>query len=210
MTETLEIVETTEEMRQQIEETKSHLWEKLDTLENQVSEVVQSTTTVVSETVASVQETVSNVTDTVSNVTESVQDGVQSVSNAFDLPLQVERHPWFAVGGSFVLGYLAYELLNVPTKECENESVTESQPSRSAIQARNRNGHHAIEPGQESPSKSDPLGEMRGLLTGALMSTVSAIVSRSFPTALNYLAQSFRSDPNPDPVGGGEKRRSPK
>ena len=195
--------ESTDVMRQQIEETKSHLWEKLDTLESQVSEVVQSTTTAVSETVASVQETVSN-------VTETVQEGVQSVSNAFDLPLQVERHPWFAVGGSFVLGYLAYELLNGPTKECENEPVTEGQTSLSALQAQNRNGHHAVESGQESLSKSGPLGEMRGMLTGALMSTVSAIVSRSFPTALDYLAKSFRSDPNHDPVGGVEKRRSPK
>ena len=198
-----EIVETTEEMRQQIEETKSQLWEKLDTLETQVSEVVQSTTTAVSETVASVQETVSNVTDT-------VQGGVQSVSNAFDLPLQVERHPWFAVGGSFVLGYLAYELLNGPTKECENEPVTESQPSLSAVQAQNRNGQCAVESGQETLSKSRAMGEMRGMLTGALVSTVSAIVSHGFPTALNYLAQRFRSDPNPDPVGGGQKRRSPK
>ena len=203
MTETTELVETTEEMRQHIEETKSQLWDKLDTLENQVSEVVQSTTTAVSETVASVQETVSN-------VTESVQDGVQSVSNAFDLPLQVERHPWFAVGGSFVLGYLAYELLNGPTKECNNEPVPEAQPPLPAVQAQNRNGHHAVESCQEGLSKSGPLGEMRGLLAGALMSTASAIVTRSFPAALDYLAKTFHTDPNQDPVVEGDRRRSPK
>ena len=203
MTETTELVETTEEMRQHIEETKSHLWEKLDTLENQVSEVVQSTTTAVSETVASVQETVSN-------VTETVQESVQSVSDAFDLPLQVGRHPWIAVGGSFVLGYLAYELLNGPKTECENDPVTDAQPSLSAVQAQNRNGHCAVEPGQETSSKSGAMGEMRGMLAGALVSTVSAIVSRGFPTALNYLANSFRSAPHQDPVVEGERRRSPK
>ena len=195
--------ESTEVMRQQIEETKSQLWEKLDTLESQVSEVVQSTTTAMSETVASVQETVSN-------VTETVQESVQSVSNAFDLPLQVGRHPWIAVGGSFVLGYLAYELLNGATKECENEPVMEAQTSLSAVQAQNRNGHHAVESDQESLSKSRSMGEMRGMLTGALMSTVSAIVSHSVPTALDYVAKRLRRDPNQDPVGRGEKRRSPK
>ncbi len=203
MTETTELVESTEEMRQHIEETKSQLWDKLDTLESQVSEVVQSTTTAVSETVASVQETVSN-------VTETVQESVQSVSDTFDLPLQVGRHPWIAVGGSFVLGYLAHEFLNGPKTECENEPVTEAQTSLSAVQAQNRNGHHAVESGQESLAKSGHLGELRGMLVGTLMSTVSAIASRSFSTALDYLAKRFRSDPNHDPVGGVEKRRSPK
>ena len=186
------MTETPEVMRQHIEETKSQLWDKLDTLESQFSEAV-------TETVASVQETVSNVTDT-------VQDSVQSVSNAFDLPLQVERHPWIAIGGSFVLGYLAFELLHGPTKECENGRESEPQRSRSAVQFQNGNGHHAVESAQESSSKSRLWAEMRGMLTGTLMSAVGAIVSRSVPTALDYLAKTVHSDPNPNqnPVDGWE------
>ena len=198
------MIESPEVMRQQIEETKSQLWEKLDTLETQVSEAVQSTSTAVSETVASVQETVANVTDT-------VQESVQSVSNAFDLPLQVERHPWLAVGGSFVLGYLTCELLNAPAKEFENDPRTE-QPSGSSVPLQNGDGHHAIERAQETSSKSVVWAEMRGMLTGALMGVVSTMISQGVPIALDYLAKNFHSDPHlgQAPAGEWEKRRSPR
>ena len=194
------MTETPEVMRQHIEETKSQLWEKLDTLESQVSEAVQSTSTAVSETVASVQETVSS-------VTESVQDSVQSVSNAFDLPRQVERHPWIAFGGSFVLGYLASELLSAPTTKSADQFRTESQPS----QSQNGNGHHATE---SVPERSHSWAEMRGMLTGTLMGAVSAMVSRGVPTALDYLAKTLHSNPNPIPnqsqADEWDKPRSPK
>ncbi len=197
------MTETPEVMRQHIEETKSQLWEKLDTLESQVSDAVQSTSNAVSETVASVQETVSN-------VTESVNDSVQSVSNAFDLSLQVGRHPWLAVGGSFVLGYLANELLNTPMTDSVNGSGTEPRSS-SAVQAQNGNGQ-AVESSPKSSSRSLVWAEMKGMLAGALMATVSNMISRGVPTALDYLAKSLRDEPNPneDPVAGQEWRRSPK
>lgn len=199
------MTETPEVMRQHIEETKSQLWEKLDTLECQVSEAVQSTSTAVSDTVASVQETVSN-------VTESVQESVQSVSNAFDLPRQVGRHPWLAVGGSFVLGYLANDLLNAPTKTTTNEPRAESQSSQSAVQSLNGNGQHATESDQTTSSKSLFWAEMKGMVAGALMGAVSTMISRGVPTALDYLARSFSSDPHPNqgPVGEWEKPRNPK
>ncbi|MBC7819099.1 MAG: hypothetical protein IAG10_19590 [Planctomycetaceae bacterium] len=192
------MTETPEAMRQHIEETKSQLWDKLDTLESQVSEAV-------TETVASVQETVSNVTDT-------VQDSVQSVSNAFDLPLQIERHPWIAFGGSFVLGYLASELLSAPPKKSECEPCTEPRSSASATQSQNGNGQHTFEPTQSSSSSSRSWAEMRGMLTGTLMGAVSAMVSRGVPTVMDYLAKTLHSNPNPndDPLGGAERRHSPK
>ena len=201
------MIDSPETIRQQMEATKSQLWEKLDTLENQVSDAVQSTSTAVTDTVASVQETFSN-------VTESVHESVQNVSNAFDLPLQVQRHPWMTLGGSFVLGYLARELLEAPVKVPESEPRRYPQTSQSAPQSENGNGngHHVAEAGQEDVSSSPPWAEMKGMLVGVLMSTVSAIVARSVPTALDYLAQSLRTDPNPneDPVGGGVRPRSPK
>lgn len=199
------MTETPEVMRQHIEETKSQLWEKLDTLECQVSEAVQSTSTAVSETVASVQETVSN-------VTESVQDSMHSVSNAFDLPRQIERHPWIAFGGSFVLGYLASELLNAPPRKSECGPCPEPRSSASAAQSQNGSGQHTAEPTQSSSSSSRSWAEMRGMLTGALMGSVSTMVSRGVPTVLDYLAKSLHTDPAPnkDPLGGGERRHSPK
>ena len=201
------MIDSPEMIRQQMEATKSQLWEKLDTLENQVSDAVLSTSTAVSDTVASVQETFSN-------VTESVQESVQNVSDAFDLPLQVARHPWMTLSGSFVLGYLARELWETPVKMSVEEPRRSPQTSPSAAQSENGNGngHHAAEASQEDLSRSLPWAEMKGMLVGVLMSTVSAIVARSVPTALDYLAQSLRTDPNSndDAVDGRVRPRSPK
>ena len=199
------MIDSPETIRQQMEATKSQLWEKLDTLENQVSDAVLSTSTAVSDTVASVQETFSN-------VTESVHESVQNVSDAFDLPLQVARHPWMTLGGSFVLGYLARELWEAPVKMSENEPRRFPQTSPFAAPSENGNGHQAAEASQEDLSRSLPWAEMKGLLVGVLMSTVSAIVARSVPTALDYLVHSLRTDPNPndEPVDGRVRPRSPK
>lgn len=96
--------EDAEVIRQQMDETKAQLAEKLETLELQVAETVQSTGNVVSATVEAVQETVENVTG-------AVQDAVQSVNHAFDLRRQLDKHPWYVLGGSVALGFLAHELL---------------------------------------------------------------------------------------------------
>jgi hypothetical protein len=156
------------------------------------------------------EETKSQLSEKLESLENQVSEGVQSVSDAFDIPLQVERHPWIAVGGSFVLGYLASELLNGPTKESKNERATETRMSPSPVQAQNGNGQHAVEAGQENLSKSFLLGEMKGMLTGALMGVVTAMVSRGVPTVLDYIAKNLHSDPNQDPVGGWERPRSPK
>ena len=185
--------DTPEVIRQQMEETKSQLSEKLESLEHQVSETVQSTGTAVTATAEAVQETV-----------EAVTDAVHSVSNAFDFPRQVERHPWIAVGGSFALGYLASELLNAPT----TTSASESAPS--AAQTQNGNGQHAVESPPTNSSRSLPWAEMRGMLTGVLMGALSTIVTHGVPTALDYFAKSLRDDPDQAPEGEGERRRSPK
>ncbi len=96
--------DTAEMIREQMDETRSNLSEKLGSLEHQVSETVQSTGAAVHATVEAVQETVETVTG-------AVQDAVHSVSNALDMRRQINRHPWLALGGSVVLGYLAAEFL---------------------------------------------------------------------------------------------------
>ncbi|MFM9964874.1 MAG: hypothetical protein ACKV2Q_27030 [Planctomycetaceae bacterium] len=144
------------------------------------------------------EETKSQLTEKLESLECQVSDGVQSVTDAFDLPLQIERHPWLAVGGSLVLGYLASEILNAPPIKMNDQPGTDPHSPQSA--------------GQPSSSQSLLWAEMKGMVAGALMGAVSTMISRSVPVALDYLAKGFNSDPTPneDPVGGGERRRSPK
>ncbi len=84
-------------IRQQIDETRESLADKLETLEGQVKGVVGT----VSETIESVKTTVES---TVGTVKSSLNETVDTVKETFDIPRQVERHPWGAVGCSFLAG----------------------------------------------------------------------------------------------------------
>lgn len=85
-------------IRQQMQEKRAELSEKLQTLGEMLP----------TETVA---ETVESVTETVTATAENVQETVQSMQEAFDLPKQVQEHPWLAVGGAVLVGYLAHGVL---------------------------------------------------------------------------------------------------
>jgi ElaB/YqjD/DUF883 family membrane-anchored ribosome-binding protein len=97
-------------IREQIEETRSSLTEKLETLEAEVKGTVESAKEAVQETLETAKETVQ---DTISSVKETVHNASETVKRTFDLPYQVDRHPWgmvllsFAgglVGGAFLGG----------------------------------------------------------------------------------------------------------
>jgi uncharacterized protein YjbJ (UPF0337 family) len=92
-------------IRHQIEETRESLSEKLESLEGQVKEAVGTVT----DTIETVRNTVEN---TVESVKSGVEDTVESVKETFDLPSQVERHPWGAVGCSLVAGMATGYLLS--------------------------------------------------------------------------------------------------
>jgi ElaB/YqjD/DUF883 family membrane-anchored ribosome-binding protein len=76
-------------IRQQIEETRSSLTEKLETLE------------------AEVKGTVESARETVSNVKQTVHNAKETVKRTFDIPYQVDRHPWAMLGLSFASGIVA-------------------------------------------------------------------------------------------------------
>jgi ElaB/YqjD/DUF883 family membrane-anchored ribosome-binding protein len=102
-------------IRQQIEETRSSLTEKLETLEAEVKGTVQSAR----ETVESAKEAVENtlstaketVQDTITSVKETVSNATETVKRTFDIPYQVDRHPWAMLGLSAVAGVVCGALL---------------------------------------------------------------------------------------------------
>jgi ElaB/YqjD/DUF883 family membrane-anchored ribosome-binding protein len=95
-------------IRQQIDQTRSSLTEKLETLENQVLGTVANARSTVEETIQTAR---SSVEETIQAVRSTVTETVHQVKKTFDLPYQVERHPWAMFGGSLVAGYLTGSLL---------------------------------------------------------------------------------------------------
>jgi hypothetical protein len=77
-------------IRRQIDQTRVSLTEKLETLEDQVKRTVDTVT--------------SEVANTVKAVTSTVENTVGAVKRTFDIPYQVQRHPYALVGGALLCG----------------------------------------------------------------------------------------------------------
>jgi hypothetical protein len=129
---------------------------------------------------------------------------VESVKQAFDLRLQVERHPWMMLGGSVAVGYLIGSLL----------------PRGAA----NGNGHEQVNgfavatsvPEPAAAAKPSFLGRMlrpelekvKALALGALVGVVRDAVTHSMPTSLerqvydvmDQITHKLGGEPVPGPV----------
>jgi ElaB/YqjD/DUF883 family membrane-anchored ribosome-binding protein len=114
-----------EVIREQMAETRTALTDKLETLEQQVMDTVTETTSAVTDTVESVKEAVE---ETVTAVKDTVQDSVQAVKNTFDLPRQMNRHPWLFLGASVAVGYLGGRLLGRVSAYNESRQPSSHRP----------------------------------------------------------------------------------
>lgn len=104
-------------IRQQMQEKRAELSDKLQSL----GEILPAA--------ESVGETVESVSETAAAVADNVQDTVKTVQAALDLPKHVQEHPWLAVGGAVVVGYLAHGYLTArrTTPDGKEESLFASQ-----------------------------------------------------------------------------------
>jgi len=127
-----------------MDETRKDLADKLGELEKKVTQTVSSVADLVEkvpETVESVketiQETVSTVTGSVHDTVEAVKGGmestVESVKSFFNIPRQVDRHPWLMMGGSVLLGYLGGRLLTPRSHHAEAAAWAENGMSPAAV-----------------------------------------------------------------------------
>src|SRR5436305_1512 len=91
------ITDDQHQIRQDIEQTRESLTEKLEVLEYEVKETIADAKDTVTGTIETAKQTVEDIT---SNVKETVQDTVATVKRTFDLPYQVNQHPWGMIGGS--------------------------------------------------------------------------------------------------------------
>jgi len=187
-----------EVIHNQMEETRSALQEKLETLEQKVQNTVQDATEAVNETVESVKGAVH---ETVETVKETVQGTVESVKETFDLPRQVQTHPWTMFFGAAALGFVATRLLN--SREAEPQRWSKRRESESAAPFAKRaasqfgNGHAAgasqpsSSPSAASSTKSwlinhygEEIAKVKGLALGTLGAVVRDMLTSSLGSDL--------------------------
>src|SRR2546423_1567536 len=143
----------TEVIKQQMEETRESLSDKLGALEQHVMSTVQDTTDSVANTVETVKDAVQG---TVSSVKETVAETVDTVKEAFDIPQQVERHPWAMFAGAVLVGYVGGRLLAPPRRPYMPESWGQAG-YRPPEQLREEAPPSA--PGPSEPSWLEKMGE---------------------------------------------------
>ncbi len=118
LTRTKEIVmsQSTEAIRSQLDKARESLLNNYDSLGSHLSEAVQ-------ETGPSVQATA-----------DVVHHSVLAVSDALNIPRQIARHPWFALGAGVAVGFWISKSIGKPTPICQcvedsNRSLQSPIPS---------------------------------------------------------------------------------
>jgi hypothetical protein len=202
-------------IEEHMEETRADLAGKIEQLEKKVTGTVASVTDLVEkvpETVETVKETiaetVSTVSDTVHHTVEAVkgtvEGTVESVKSFFDIPRQVDRHPWLMMGGSVLLGFLGGRLLLPRRHAAEPESRStafEPTPAYAPSYAREATAPeayaaaHAPERTEKEPSGPSwisrlterfggEIDKVKGLAIGTLMGAVRDAASSWAPETL--------------------------
>jgi hypothetical protein len=193
-------------IEEQMEETRADLAEKLEQLEKKVTGTVESVTGLVEkvpETVETVKETIAETVSTVSDtvhhtveaVKDTVEDTVESVKSFFDIPYQVDRHPWLVMGGSVLLGYLGGRLL-LPRRH-----AAEPESSFAAIEPAQTPAYEpSYAPGAAAPEQTESSGpswlsrlterfggeidKVKGLALGSLFGVARDMISAWVPESL--------------------------
>lgn len=195
--------EDTEVIRQQMDETKAQLAEKLETLEQQVAETVQSTGDVVSATVEAVQETVENVTG-------AVQGAVQSVNHAFDLRAHLETHPWYVLGGSVAVGFLAHELLSGKPSKFKVSALSDQRSASHFIPGNSAGPSLPMgnTPGTSNKQKSSSNG-WQEMVMETIVGLVKDVAQQTIPQWVDAITGSrpVATEPEPEEVMDNEGPR---
>jgi hypothetical protein len=125
------------------------------------------------------------------------------VKHFFDVPRQVDRHPWLMMGGSVLLGYLGGRLLTPRRARASAETpASRAEPAPPPAAAPHHNGAHARrEPERQEPERKeeprkegwlsrlgdqfgDELSKLKGLAVGTLLGVARDMVSRVVPETL--------------------------
>lgn len=199
-------------IRQDMEATQAKLASKLGALSDQVSDAVQTATDAVENTVEAVKETVEAVKETADGAVEAVKetaegmsDRVQAVAEGvgetmhavgetFNLSLQVQRHPWMALGAAVAVGFVAARLFSPirPETARNPEPQPKPEPKREAKPAPLVAPVDEAEPTSDEPAPSAPraaeephdegpswISQVGGRLRSAAVDSISTLLSQA-------------------------------
>jgi ElaB/YqjD/DUF883 family membrane-anchored ribosome-binding protein len=203
-------------IRHQIEETRSHLTEKLETLEAEVKETVQSARQTVESAKESVQETISS-------VKQKVETAKETVKRTFDIPYQVDRHPWAMLGLSAASGVVLGALLG--GRPNTGRRVARRMSEASVEPTLRTEGGPAVESrlthdGSGAPGFMDKLTgqlgdefeKVKDLAISTLVGVVSDVAKRSIPAlggaVEDMLVRATEQFGAPPPQHGPERQES--
>jgi len=205
------------DVRHNIEDTRAAMTEKLVMLEERIRETVAGAQTSVEEIVEDVGGIVENVKTTVDttlatvrqsvadahtsmeviveNVKGTVGDTVATVQRTFDLPLQVEQHPWAMVGGALLVGYMlgswggGHPSAPGPPAE-RGADVSRPDPSTSRVPSAHPQPQQGLVSGlveQLKDEMQDEIVSLKSVAVGAVIRTLRALFSQAMPTLAPYL-----------------------
>lgn len=178
-----------EVIKAQMAVTRHSLAEKIETLEEKVVHSMQDATAVLHDTIDSardvVHETVATVKDAMASTGDLVKSSVTSVKETFDLPLQVDRHPWVAVGTAVAAGFVVGSMMesgHATTNEARKSSSAKEPPTFSKAADFNSNEESQSTPrqshGNVPAAIAKHLEPMKGFAIGAAMSVIRNVLAK--------------------------------
>jgi ElaB/YqjD/DUF883 family membrane-anchored ribosome-binding protein len=203
---TKELPDSIEVIEGEIEQTREGLADKLEALTQQLTTTVE------------------DVEETVEDVVEATKDTISNIKEAFNIPKQVEEHPWLAVGASVLVGFLGGKLLGSmgSGRNHHDGSHTngwaEPMPQRmssASYEGRPQSDTRAdtYDSTQETQGESTgwlsglkeqfapELNKVKGLALGTMFGVIRDMVSQSLPESLKtQVAEMF--DNVTEKVGG--------
>jgi ElaB/YqjD/DUF883 family membrane-anchored ribosome-binding protein len=202
-----------EVIESEIAQTREGLADKLEALTQQLTGTVEGA----AETVENVVETTK---ETIETVVETTKETISNIKDTFNIPKQVEEHPWLAMGCSVLAGFVGGRILGAMTSAPSYHNGyaangrAESIPQRMATAsdqptpAAPRAETHAQPSGwfaELGRHFAPELEKAKGLAVGTMLGVVRDMVSQSLPESVkSQVANLFD---NVTEKVGGEKIR---
>jgi len=143
----------------------------------------------------------------------TIGETVTTVQRTFDLPTQVEHHPWPMVGGALLAGYMLGKLGGGhPSAAGSPRDLPGVEASRPGSPPASRSSSAPPQPQQGIVSEmldqlkdemQDELSTLKNVAVGAVMSTLRAMFKQAIPALAPHLAQAntrWGSQPGESPT----------
>jgi ElaB/YqjD/DUF883 family membrane-anchored ribosome-binding protein len=192
-----------EQVRVEMENTRASLSQKFDVLESKIGEGVQETAASITAAKETITETVQTVQEAVRGTVSAVESGVSAVEEFFDIPAQIQRHPWGIMGGAVVVGFLGERLLGAACPTALAAAAAAEQKDMSPLTGKHSNGHghkpngHSNKRASTKPSVlqslaqefDSELGKLKNIAVASLITGLHQWLAPSIPEAVQPQVQ---------------------